>query len=708
MPGAEIRFHREQRNDIQRYALGSAFGEMRFRLKTITVSMAGQLVRAYALSYVSSGSTGAGLLSSVTSFGRDAKVDANGTVIAGPTPPGPKTTFISPSMGADPGRWTNAGVLPIAGTEWPAVDSRYAPQFNGLTVDNPAFFYELEDRYAPYGHLVGDWNGDGRSEWLVWGITTRRCDAIQIHSVLAIKSRHSHVIKSPLVRYAENTEALRCAVAAWTADVDGDERDDVLLEVEGKLYAARSVGDGTFEKLPAVTAGGCVQVTQRTPVMRATVKSAIADINGDGFSDLVCAQGTTSRTLVTRRGLGNGEFDVSREVLGSHVATADAYHVSAGDVDADGDSDVVIAYKGQGAALWSLTTGVSARDGRYVWESQPTQWPADDRPVQFLTGDFNGDGKDDVLLDRIFPGAGPDDLHIGVSTKGASRDRFVFVESGVNWARCVSVGDWNGDGAADLMLGGNRVALATGQGGFDPTGGQVNRDCTTSAIADVNGDGRADFLSVADDRSGTFTLHDTLAPVSVADMHRVLVGDVRGDGTAAFVYVLHRNPGYDVYTYVPGGSAVRWAFVPSAATPGLDDPDAGRWQLMDVGGTGSAAADGKADLVYVDNDGETLLVYTLLSRGDGTWTPVLDRPWRNAGGVTAPYGSADLHNWMAADIDRDGRSDLAHFVSLRPGIRLDTCSRAVTARGRAAIVTTSRPVRRRSPPPMPSAGRCSI
>jgi hypothetical protein len=146
---------------------------------------------------------------------------------------------------------------------------------------------------------------------------------------------------------------------------------------------------------------------------------------------------------------------------------------------------------------------------------------------------------------------------------------------------------------------------------------------------------------------------------------------VNGDGVSEFLYVHHRNPGYEVYTVFPGANTrVSDMILPTSSMPGLDNPDVARWLAVDVGSP-SGAPDGKADLVYVDKAGGTLSVYTLLSNGDGTWQPRYDTPWRDTTGTVVEYGAEDVHRWVPADLNGDGRLDLIHTYFLNPGVRVE-------------------------------------
>jgi hypothetical protein len=222
-----------------------------------------------------------------------------------------------------------------------------------------------------------------------------------------------------------------------------------------------------------------------------------------------------------------------------------------------------------------------------------------------LTGDFNGDGKDDIVT----------------FTQGASADVFVGLSTGtgflggVKWQDFFSldgevpaVGDVNGDGMDDIVsftrnhLGDVYVALSTGSGFL---GGAKWQDFfglagESPGVADVNGDGRDDIVTFS--QGGT------------AD---VFVGLSTGSGFL-------------------GGAKWHDAF-----GIGLEAP-----RLGDFNG------DGAADIATFTNDNAA-----------GVWVALSDRrgSFVNAGrwhDFFAPYGEFPY----VGDFNGDGRTDATTFT----------------------------------------------
>ncbi|MCP2329108.1 N-acetyl-anhydromuramyl-L-alanine amidase AmpD [Hamadaea flava] len=170
-----------------------------------------------------------------------------------------------------------------------------------------------------------------------------------------------------------------------------------------------------------------------------------------------------------------------------------------------------------------------------------------------LSGDFNGDGKDDAIT---FTGGSLGDVYVGLSTGSA-------FAGGVKWddwfapgVEVPAVGDVNGDGKDDVISfthnaeGDVWVALSTGTSftastkwhDFFALTGEI------PAAADVNGDGKDDIITFT--RGPGATLADVYVALSTgtsfgasAKWHDLFavgseqprVGDVNGDGKADIV-----------------------------------------------------------------------------------------------------------------------------------------------------------------------------
>jgi len=176
-----------------------------------------------------------------------------------------------------------------------------------------------------------------------------------------------------------------------------------------------------------------------------------------------------------------------------------------------------------------------------------------------VSGDFNGDGVDDVLF-HAYPPQHTDPLWLGQLGGGFTR---VSLNVPGLWARIV-VGDFNGDGVDDLLFfaqygAGSVQPLWLGQhgGGFVHTSVAVRVCNAFVAVGDFNGDGVDDLFCYDGAHHGTLSyLHanaqpDTRAFTFAGAYGTIAAGDFDGDGRAD---ILFRSWAKDV-NYVWYGNA---------------------------------------------------------------------------------------------------------------------------------------------------------
>jgi hypothetical protein len=170
----------------------------------------------------------------------------------------------------------------------------------------------------------------------------------------------------------------------------------------------------------------------------------------------------------------------------------------AGDFNGDGRDDIVTFTRGAAADVYvALSTGSSFSGSGVKWHDHfagGTQTP--------LVGDFNGDGRDDIAA----------------FTKGSSADVYVALSKGSSFAPTVrkwhnffavgseipAVGDFNGDGKDDIVTftrgaaADVYVALSTGSS-FAGTGWKWHDFFAVGseipAVGDFTGDGKDDIVT---------------------------------------------------------------------------------------------------------------------------------------------------------------------------------------------------------------------
>ncbi|HEY5937993.1 MAG TPA: FG-GAP-like repeat-containing protein, partial [Kofleriaceae bacterium] len=662
-PGAQIRFVREDRPDKLSAGRGSgtSFLRTKHRLHAIEVRMHGQLLRAYQLGYTQSLANGASIASTIQQFGRDALVSSSGVYSPGPTPAMPALALTTPSMASAGTRAstviTNNGLTAMTETRVP-----FASHFTGDQVSyNLAYNVDIDGEHPrPHGQTIGDFNGDGRVDWLKWSVTSKDCTALQINATLMTKTGKKASVRSNLTGVGPSTSIWPiiqpCFLGLHVADVDGDRRDDLLV-----------IGGGKLKQLKPTPNGGFVLGSVQTWPAANEQRCSTGDLDGDNRVDVACTSVVNgSVQLAIARSQGDGTWSITNDPLtGLGVADIATHRLAMGDFTGDGLADVTIATKV--GTTWTLLAGRSDGLGQFAWSSQATAWTMS-TSATLAADDVDGDGKSDVM---IVQGSG---VYTALSAKGnTARYRIL---GGYGFAQeTLAIGDHDGDGRADLLLQSTqRWALGRGDGTFAPPPADValpGCDAALDEVAiiatDLNGDGRSDILCTFDD--GIVTLRDRMAGVLPgASAHGWLQADITGDGITELLYITPLAPrGYRI-TVVTTETQQR-TFYDVTNVPGtqttfttLDEPDTQRFFAMDVG-SASGAPDGKADLVLVDETGGALRIYTFLSTGAG-FTAIVDLP--------GTYSGTDLESWQPGQIDGDGRGDLIRPVLSSGGIAVES------------------------------------
>jgi hypothetical protein len=274
-------------------------------------------------------------------------------------------------------------------------------------------------------------------------------------------------------------------------DVDGDGDLDLLAEsgfLDGDAQVLLNDGVGGF--LPGDVVPG------------AGVGLALADLDADGdldvagfFANVFVEEGADPRSGIrVLRNDGAGIFGAPEELLLADAPAA----LAAGDLDADGDIDLVLTTEGLNSLDRFAGLQVLRNDGAGRF-SPDALLPRDEhRPDSLVAADFDGDGiadiaigdsalgQVDVLLNDGAGGLASAGLHLGVEGGGVA---------------ALTAQDFNGDGRLDLaFLSGRKnssLSLLTGGGAGEFFQEDLRVGPTRSfSLLDLDGDGRAELLRV--------------------------------------------------------------------------------------------------------------------------------------------------------------------------------------------------------------------
>jgi len=268
-------------------------------------------------------------------------------------------------------------------------------------------------------------------------------------------------------------------------DFNGDGRSDVLWRSDaGTLTNWLSVGDGFTPNWD----NSNVNVSLDWHV------AGTGDFNGDGHDDILWRN--SSGLTVDWLANANGGFTSNYANSAMNVPTS--WQVAGiGDFNGDGHDDV----------LWRSDTGVitdwlGSNSGAFTsnYAQSAVNVPGDWHIVG--TGDFNGDGRTDILWRS---GAVTVDWLANANGNGgfASNWNASAVNIATDWS-VAGTGDFNGDGKDDILWRNSAgltidwLANASGDGGFSSnyahSAVQVATSTSIAAIGDYNGDGRDDIL----------------------------------------------------------------------------------------------------------------------------------------------------------------------------------------------------------------------
>lgn len=274
-----------------------------------------------------------------------------------------------------------------------------------------------------------------------------------------------------------------------------------------------------------------------------------------------------------------------------------------------------IATAGRGRGVRPIFERLECR--RLLTFASPVDYPLGKSPYDIVAGDFNGDGK----LDLVTANGVIDNNNLTFlegKGNGAFQPPAPFSSGSIDASIALAVGDFNGDGKLDLIesnglqLG---VFLGNGDGTFEQPHFVSAGSPGKLAVGDFNGDGIVD-LAVAD-----------RAHLDV----NVLLG--KGDGTfrAPSTYALGKLPGAEV-------------------DPGRPD---GTYALA----VGDVNRDGKLDIVAASDNVRQVSV--LLGHGDGTFGASLDYAVDHVA-ASAPSGGNAFGPTAVAlgDLNGNGRADI--------------------------------------------------
>lgn len=287
------------------------------------------------------------------------------------------------------------------------------------------------------------------------------------------------------------------------------------------------------------------------------------DLDGDGDPDVISAVFVDDE-LIWYENLGGGAFGGTQIIDGSFDG---AFSAAVADFDGDGDLDVV-------GAAWNLdTVAWFANDGAGNFGARQVLGATSDAPAWVTVADLDGDGATDVLSAAFLGDEIAWFRNLGDGTFSAKQE----ISESVDGAFSAVAADLDGDGDSDVAF----AARSEGRiGWFENLGGGVfaaNASMLTGSVAggwsvaasDLDSDGDVDLLSASSDddkiawyeNDGSGVFSDQVVLGFGDGARSIAVGDLDGDGDS------------DIFAASQFDSVVRSFEVVNRSDPRVEDTD---------------------------------------------------------------------------------------------------------------------------------------
>lgn len=357
---------------------------------------------------------------------------------------------------------------------------------------------------------------------------------LYILSFVCISFSHAQIVFQPSTNITTSTGANPYDIALGNLDSD-NLKDIVVVTRTGNTiewYKNDLNNSGTFLKQSDIT-------TTLTTIVGVT----IADINSDGFGDIIASGGGNNK-LAWYPNNQSGGFEA--EIIISGMLTGPG-HIVTGRINDDSSIDIAIVDYGANTVLWFANDGTGGFSDANVIVSKDSSGPLD-----LDLADFDGDGDLDVVV--AFNSLGTVELYDNQLVQSGTVTFTEYdnpVSSGNPYLFDVSFADANDDDiidviVADLDSAGDASYFTKSSNTISTSFNQVIFPTTltriaTASVADFNNDGFNDVLLTSgqttgvdvvileSNNDGTFKSETTIAD-GLKQVYAVSYADLGNDG----------------------------------------------------------------------------------------------------------------------------------------------------------------------------------
>ncbi|RKR04803.1 gliding motility-associated-like protein [Flavobacterium sp. 90] len=276
-------------------------------------------------------------------------------------------------------------------------------------------------------------------------------------------------------------------------DIDGDGKVDIAVTAYGGTTVSvyrnltSTVGNISFSGLTSFSVGA------------APYAMVCGDLDGDGKADLAVANNSGNSISILRNTSAIGSISFANQVV--FPANLGPYSIAIGDVTKDGKNDLAVGYNGTGSNSISVFRNTSSGVGNISFDTK-VDFVIGTNPRSEAIGDLDGDGNPDLVVST--GGSVLSVFHNTAVTSGPiSFGPRVDFAANINTGS-VAIGDLDGDGKYDVVTANSNasnIGIFRNNPLFAPTIQATNvtftattATATTATWTNGNGSSRAVFM----------------------------------------------------------------------------------------------------------------------------------------------------------------------------------------------------------------------
>jgi hypothetical protein len=292
---------------------------------------------------------------------------------------------------------------------------------------------------------VADFNGDGRPDLVASDSENVNSNGQTVNRVWVFLNT-TPPGASALTFSLPQTFAISGADAMFVADLNGDGTPDIVT----------TNANGSVSVLLNTTSLGALAASfapqQTFPAGAAPSSVTVADLNGDGLPDIAVTNNSNSAISVLLNSTSTpGSLTLSFAAPQTFAVGGGPRSIAVADLNGDGKPDLAIANRAGGVSV--LLNQTTPRATTASFAPQQT-FAVQDDPFDVVAIDLNGDSHPDLAVVNFNVLSNSVSVLLNQTTAGATSVSFATQQTfavGTN-PTSITAGDFNGDGRPDLVV----------------------------------------------------------------------------------------------------------------------------------------------------------------------------------------------------------------------------------------------------------------